>query len=183
MSYDEAFARLIDHEGEFQDDPEDRGNWTKGRVGEGQLLGTKYGISAMTYPTEDIKNLTLQRAKFLYKRDFWDVMRGDHLPFALAFQMFDAAVNHGPGNAIRILQRAVGVVDDGDLGPLTGAAVNRHDTDDLLMMFLAERIRFFTHISTFNRFGRGWMRRVADNLDHAAKDHTRPWHDSVQVKR
>lgn len=182
MNYDEAFARVIGHEGKFQNDQNDRGNWTTGRIGVGQLKGTKYGISAMSYPNEDIENLTLERVKFLYKRDFWDRVSGDHLHNAVVYQLFDAAINHGIGNAIRILQRALGVADDGDMGPITYAALMEKGTDDTLKLFNAERIRFFTKISTFNRYGRGWMNRVADNLSYAAEDFTAPWYEHLKLR-
>lgn len=181
MSYDKMFKRLVGHEGNFQDDPNDRGNWTTGKIGVGELKGTKYGISAMSYPNEDIKNLTLNRAKELYHRDFWSRFDGDDLHIALAYQLFDAAVNHGPGNAVRILQRGVGVADDGDIGPVTKGAIDLHGVDDTLKLFNAERIEFFTKLSTFDRYGRGWMRRVAQNLRYAADDYTAPWYEHLEI--
>lgn len=183
MNYDTAFERVIGHEGKWQNNPKDRGNWTTGVVGQGQLKGTKYGVSAMSYPQLDIKNLTLQQAKAIYYKDFWMRVSGDVLHNALVYQLFDAAINHGPGNAVRMLQRAVGVVDDGGMGPVTHRAVVVRGTDDTLKKFNAQRIRFFTKISTFDEFGRGWMRRVADNLDYAADDFTAPWHEHVEIER
>lgn len=181
MGYNLAFSRLVNHEGGFQNDRNDRGNWTSGRIGVGQLNGTKFGISAMSYPTEDIANMSLDRAKFLYKRDFWDIFNGQELHPALAFQLFDAAVNHGPGNAIRILQRALDVADDGDFGPMTEKAADEAGIDDLLKVFNARRIQFFTRLSTFSRYGAGWMNRVAENLIYAAEDYTAPWYENVRV--
>lgn len=182
MNYDEAFYRVIGHEGKLQKDPKDRGNWTTGEIGVGQLKGTKYGISAMSYPNEDIENLTLERAKFLYKRDFWDRVSGDHLHNAVIYQLFDSAINHGIGNAIRILQRALDVADDGDMGPITHEAAKLRSTDDILMLFNSERLEFFAKISTFDRFGRGWTRRVAKNMRYAADDYTAPWHEHVNLR-
>jgi len=181
MNYDEAFARVIGHEGKFQANPKDRGNWTTGRIGQGQLKGTKYGVSAMSYPHLDIRNLTLQQAKDIYYKDFWLRVSGDVLHNAVVYQMFDAAINHGPGNAVRMAQRAAGASDDGVMGPLTHEAIRRQGVDDMLKLFLAERIEFFTKISTFNEFGRGWMRRVAHNLRFAATDYTAPWYEHVEV--
>lgn len=183
MNYDEAFQRVIGHEGGLSLDRGDRGNWTTGVIGQGELKGTKYGISAMSYPHLDIKNLTLDEAKAIYYEDFWLRVKGDELHAALAYQLFDSAINHGIGNAIRILQRAVGVADDGRVGPLTLQAVRERGTDDTLKLFNAERIRFFVNISTFDRYGRGWMRRVADNLTYAADDYTAPWNEHVDVAR
>lgn len=181
MSFDKMFERLIGHEGKYQDDYHDRGNWTTGKIGQGQLNGTKYGISAMSYPNEDIKNLTLARAKEIYYRDFWSRFQGDSIHSAVAYQLFDAAVNHGPGNAVRMLQRAIDVADDGVFGPHTAGVLELFGVDDALMKFNAERITFFTKLSTFDRYGRGWMRRVADNLRYAADDFDAPWHERVEV--
>lgn len=181
MNFDSAFERVIGHEGKFQNDPEDRGNWTSGVVGKGELKGTKYGVSAMSYPDLDIENLTLEQAKDIYYKDFWLRVDGDRLHNAIAYQLFDAAINHGIGNAIRILQRAVDVADDGDLGPMTRRAIDLHGIDDTLKLFNAKRIRFFTKISTFDRYGRGWMNRVAQNLEYAADDYDAPWHEHLEV--
>lgn len=182
MNYETAFKRLIGHEGRFQNNPKDRGNWTTGVVGKGQLKGTKYGISAMSYPHLDIHNLTLDDAKKIYHKDFWLRVDGDSLHSALAFQLFDAAINHGIGNAVRILQRAVDVADDGGMGPITHDAIRRRGTDDVLKLFNAQRIRFFTKLSTFDEFGRGWMNRVAQNLEYAADDYTAPWHTHLALE-
>lgn len=168
--FDKAFERVIGHEGGFQNDPKDRGNWTTGVVGQGVNKGTKFGISAMSYPNEDIKNLTLQRAKELYKRDFWDKNSLESFHASVQYQMFDAAVNHGRGNAARMLQRALYVADDGIIGNQTLSAYKKMSENDILLRLLAERLEFMTKISTFDRYGRGWSMRVANNLRLSAED-------------
>lgn len=172
MDFDKAFERLIGHEGKFTDNPKDDGNWTGGKQGRGQLKGTKYGIAAASYPHLDIKNLTLQQAKAIYREDFWDVIGPAH--GAIKFQLFDAAVNHGRGNAVRFLQRAVKVADDGIWGPRSQAALNdmqeRNGCNDVLLRFLGYRFKFWASLSNFDVFGRGWTNRGADNLLFAAED-------------
>ncbi|MBF6630641.1 MAG: secretion activator protein [Comamonas sp.] len=172
MDFDKAFERLIGHEGKFTNNPKDDGNWTGGKQGRGELKGTKFGIAANTYPHLDIKNLTVAQAKELYKEDFWDVIGQAH--GAIKFQLFDAAVNHGRANAVRLLQRAVKVADDGIWGPRSQAALNdmqeRHGHNDVLMRFLAYRFKFWASLSKFDVFGRGWTNRGADNLLFAAED-------------
>lgn len=159
MSNFPAFVeRVLSHEGGYVNDPRDPG-------GE-----TKFGIAKRSYPQLDIKNLTRQHAIEIYRRDFWHRVRGDDLPRAVAFQALDAAVNHGMGNAVRWLQRAAGVADDGVIGPVTMAAINRADAADLVLLFNAERLDFYARLRTFDTFGRGWARRVSENLRHAAKD-------------
>lgn len=172
MDFEKAFERLIGHEGKFTDNPKDDGNWTGGKQGRGQLKGTKYGIAANTYPHLDIKNLTLEQAKAIYREDSWDVIGPAH--GAIKFQLFDAAVNHGQGNAVRLLQRAVKAADDGIWGPRSQAALNdmqeRYGHNDVLLRFMAYRLKFWASLSKFDVFGRGWTNRGADNMLFAAED-------------
>lgn len=168
--FETVFARTIPHEGGFQAHPGDRGNWTTGVVGKGLLKGTKYGISAMTYPDEDIENLSLDQAKMLYFADWWEKMGMRGWPEALSYQMFDAAINHGMATANRLLQRALKVDDDGVIGPITLAALEQADVNDLCFLFLAERLEYFTNLGRFVDFGKGWCRRIARNLRYAAED-------------
>ncbi|MCF7536142.1 glycoside hydrolase family 108 protein [Pseudomonas petrae] len=168
--FDLAFERVIGHEGGFGADPKDRGNWTTGVINQGTLRGTKFGISAISYPDLDIKNLTLEQAKRIYQRDFWDRAKADEYDPAIAYQLFDIAVNNGNGNAVRMLQRAAGVVDDGQIGPMSIAAVKAMSITDVIMRLNAERILFVTKLSTFSIYGKGWMNRVAGNLQYGAVD-------------
>ncbi|MDH1334083.1 hypothetical protein N5D77_07565 [Comamonas thiooxydans] len=70
MDFDKAFDRLIGHEGKFTNNPKDDGNWTGGKQDRGELKGTKFGIAANTYPHLDIKSLTIEQAKAIYREDF-----------------------------------------------------------------------------------------------------------------
>ena len=168
ITFDEAFDRLISHEGGYSDDPRDSGNWTGGAQGVGQLKGTKFGIAACSYGYLDIKNLSLEEAKAIYRRDFWEVCGAAHS--AIKFQLFDASVNHGRGNAIRFLQRAVKVADDGDWGVKSQAALGSMEPNDVLLRFLAYRLKFWASLQKFDIYGRGWTNRGADNLLFAAED-------------
>ncbi|TCB37631.1 secretion activator protein [Acinetobacter sp. ANC 4910] len=170
MTFEQAFDRLIGHEGKFTDDKNDRGNWTTGIIGKGILRGTKYGISAMTYPDFDIKNLTLDQAKGIYKRDWWDKLNADNLDPAIVFQVWDFAINAGMGTAKRKLQKSVGMAEDGIIGPLTIKAIQKADLNDVLMKFNAERLKHYTSLSTWVRYGKGWTVRVAEQLNYAALD-------------
>lgn len=170
MNFDQAFDRLISHEGAFSDDKNDPGNWTGGRVNVGELKGTKYGIAANTYGDLDIKGLTLDQAKAIYYRDWWLKAGADQLDGAIVFQLWDFAVNAGMGTAKRALQRAARVADDGSIGPATIRAVRGMSTTDVLMRFAAQRLRYYTSLTTWPTYGKGWTNRVAGNLDYAADD-------------
>lgn len=172
MDFDTAFSLLIGHEAGFQNDPEDRGNWTGGRKGAGELKGTKYGVSAASYPGEDIKNLTLDRARWIYKRDFWGPAGCDIVHDVVRFDLFDTAVHTSapgkPTTAIRMLQRAVGAKDDGVLGPRTLMAVQQMDPYRVLARFNGQRLDYINdNPEQFARFGRGWTQRIAENLKRA----------------
>jgi lysozyme family protein len=158
MNFDQAFERLISNEGGYCNVAGDPG-------GE-----TKFGISKRSYPRADIKNLSRDQAKQIYKTDFWERGCMDQYDPAISFQVFDAAVNHGIETAIRLLQKAASVADDGHIGPVTVAAVKAKSVTDMLMLFIAHRIRFWTKLSTFDKFGRGWANRAADDLVFAAED-------------
>lgn len=151
-NFDRAFEELIGHEGDYVNDPRDPG-------GE-----TKYGISKRSYPNEDIKNMTLARAKSIYKRDFWDKVRGDELPYDVAFNLFDGAVNSGVSQAVKWLQRSVFVTDDGKFGPRTMEAVLNSNPDRLVARFNGHRLDFMTDLGTWATFSKGWARRIAGNL-------------------
>ena len=170
VTFDKAFDRLIGHEGGYSTDRKDPGNWTGGKVGLGTLKGTKYGIAANTYPSLDIKNLTLAQAKEIYKKDWWDKLGANGLHSAIVFQLWDFAINAGKKRAIMELQQSVGVTVDGAIGPKTIAAVNAHDLNDVILTLTAERLTFYTSLSTFSTYGKGWVNRVASNLKFAAQD-------------
>ena len=162
MNFDQAFERLIAHEGGYVNHPQDPG-------GE-----THWGITLRTARangyTGRMRDMTRAQAKAIYRDAYWRRARADEYDPAIGFQLFDAAVNHGMGNATRFLQRAVGVADDGVIGPMTVAAVRRMSVTDVLARFNAERLEFYTRLTTWPTFGRGWARRVAENLRHAAED-------------
>lgn len=150
--FDQCFEKLIHHEGGYVNNPKDPG-------GE-----TKYGISKRSYPDVDIANLTLEQAKAIYLKDYWQRAKCDELPPSIAFLVFDCAVNSGIGQSVRFLQRAAGVADDGNVGAMTLAAVNRMDSEALAAKFLGQRLDFMTKLTTWDVFGKGWARRIAEQL-------------------
>lgn len=168
--YDKCFERVIGHEGGFTDDRRDRGNWTSGVIGKGQLKGTKFGISAMSYPNVDIKNLTLEQAKAIYKTDFWQKNKCDELPIGVDYLVFDSAINHGSSRAIRFLQIASGSAVDGSIGPKTLEATKRKKPEAVISEFCVARGLFYTEIGTFQTYKKGWFRRLFDTHAQALDD-------------
>lgn len=150
--FDKAFVIVIGHEGGYVHNNQDPG-------GE-----TKFGISKRSYPHEDIKNLTLDRAKDIYYNDWWLPLQAFDLPEPVAILVFDMAVNMGKGPAVRCLQRAVNVHIDGILGPDTRAAVKAQYGRQLIGEITAQRLMFYFSLEIFPTFGLGWTRRSIKTL-------------------
>jgi len=157
MNFEKAFKELLKHEGGFSNHPDDPG------------LKTMYGITEAVAREVgyrgDMRELPLDLAKRIYRDRYWTAVRADELPPAVRYAVFDAAVNSGPTQSIKWLQRAVGTADDGKIGPKTMLALGMQNQDALLRKLLATRLRFMSGLSTWPAFGRGWARRVADLMD------------------
>ncbi len=164
MEFEQAFDRLIGHEGGFSDNPADPGNWTGGKVGAGVLKGTKYGIAANTWPHLDIRNLTLDDARAIYRKAYWGPAGCDAVPAGVKFDVFDMAVNSGVKTAIRLVQRVVGEHEDGVLGPKTLMALQSMPVARFVARFNGARLQFMTNLKAWESSGRGWARRIAANL-------------------
>jgi lysozyme family protein len=164
--YDAAFSFVVGAEGGFGRDPHDKGNWTGGKVGKGELRGTKYGISAMSYPEEDIPNLTLATAKLIYWQDYYTKMRCDIVAYPKAICIFDCAVNQGCRRAAKFVQEVVGTTPDGIIGGHTVAALNSMRDSLFVESFLERREEYYMSLKTFGRYGEGWLNR----LDHVRKE-------------
>jgi len=158
VTFDVAFDRVIGVEQGYVNDPSDPG-------GE-----TNFGVSRRSYPDVDIKALTREGAKAIYRRDFWDVLAADQLPDAVVFEAMDFAVHSGPGTAVRYLQRAVGVADDGEWGTESRKAAAAMSPSDVLFLFLAERLDYMTRCKNWPSAGRGWARRIAQQMRYGALD-------------
>jgi lysozyme family protein len=154
MDFDGSFHALIGHEGGYVNDSADPG-------GE-----TKFGISRRAYPGENIAGMTLDRAREIYRRDYWGPAGCDAVPDVLKFDLFDMAVNQGVKPAIRALQHACGEYEDGILGALTIQAAQSTPPWRLLFRFDAARLVHYAELddARWARFGRGLVRRVAANM-------------------
>lgn len=157
MDFDAAFDRLLGHEGEFSDHPDDPGGATRWGVTQRVARANGYEGDMRAFPAE--------QAKAIYRRQYWDAVRADDLPPALRYAVFDAAVNSGVAQAAKWLQRAVGVPDDGRIGPQTVIAARAAQPDFALRRMIAARLRLMTDLKSWPAFSRGWSRRLADLLE------------------
>lgn len=155
MNFEQAFEKLIGHEGGYVNDRRDKG-------GE-----TKFGISKRSYPGEDIAGMTLERAREIYARDYWGPAGCDGLPDGAKLQVFDMAVNSGVKTAIRTVQRAIGETADGVLGPRTLMAIQSMPAPRFIARFNGARLAYMAALNDWPAFGRGWANRIAMNLMEA----------------
>ncbi|ULJ66642.1 glycoside hydrolase family 108 protein [Wielerella bovis] len=162
INFNTFINRVLSHEGGYVNHPKDPGGETNWGVTKRTALQNGY--------TGAMRNMTREQAIEIYRQAFWERYHADKMPDAVAFQFFDACINHGYGNAARMLQRAANVLDDGVIGPISLNAINTQPENDLLLKFNAERLMFYTKLGSFGVFGKGWVRRVAENLLHAASD-------------
>jgi lysozyme family protein len=155
-----CFALTIGSEGGYGRNPKDRGDWTSGKIGVGELKGTKYGIAAFAYPGLDIKNLTLEDARAIYRRDYWPKVAGDTQPEGVDLNAWDICVNSGSARALRILAQAL----DSKLTTAMGLAQLAKLAPDkvaVIKRMCALRASFYRALSTFETFGKGWLSRNA----------------------
>ena len=160
--WDIAKRITLNIEGGYQCDPNDKGNWTGGNIGIGKLKGTKYGISAASYPNVDIKNLTKEQAEILYKRDFWGKNRCDYMPDALSIAVFDYSIHSG-SRAIRDLQSVLGVKVDGKVGNQTLGACNSQPLKIILDKYLNKRLSYIIMLcekKKYAKYKNGWINRL-----------------------
>jgi lysozyme family protein len=165
-----ALATVLAHEGGYQAMQDDPGNWTEGKIGAGQLRGTKFGISAAAYPDLEIAALTEADAAAIYRRDWWDRFGLGQLPAPLAAKVFDAAVNIGIESAVCALQRALRAAgaapfdDDGKFGRETIAAARALAPETVLPALREALAGHYRLIAAKKpsaaRFLRGWLARA-----------------------
>lgn len=143
QDFERAFNFVLKWEGNYSNDKHDPG-------GE-----TKFGISKRAHPNEDIRNLTVDRAKGIYKRDYWQKSACDKLPWPLSWVHFDCAVNVGVRRANKILESIPGSTD----------------IKTKAMSAIDKREKFYLNIikarPKMKKFQRGWFNRTKDLREQA----------------
>jgi lysozyme family protein len=146
--FDIAFKQVVGEEGGYSDNPKDPGG------------ATKYGISHRSYPFLDIKNLTLENAKAIYERDYWNACRCREIAEPLDLFLFDAAVNQGVKTAIKILQRSLGLDENGVITIALVHSANASGREGA-MLFLTARVMRYEGTKGFSiGYGKGWIKRL-----------------------
>lgn len=149
--FEEAFRIVIAAEGGYVNHPDDPGGATRWGVTEAVARANGYAGPMEKFP--------IDLAKRIYKESYWNAVRGDELPWPVSLYLFDMAVNSGPVQAIKTLQKSIGTAQDGIIGPITLSKANALGKDGIAI-FLAERAIFYAGLAKFPVFGRGWLKRL-----------------------
>jgi lysozyme family protein len=157
-NWDNSFKLMLKSEGGFVNHPSDPGGMTN----LGVTKATWENWVGRESDEAEMRGLTPEKVEPLYKKKYWDAVRGDELPPGISYLCFDFAVNAGAGRSIKTLQTAVGVTPDGGFGPMTMAAVQAVDPVELIERFSQAKEDFYRSLNTFATFGKGWLNRVAD---------------------
>ena len=158
-NYNECLKIILMHEGGYVNHPKDPGGETN--------LGVTKRVYEEWGGTKEMKDLTVEDVEPIYKKNYWDKIKGDDLPDGLDLCVFDFGVNAGPGRAAKFLQKLLGVTQDGGIGPQTLGALQSAigedkvtQTREMIKKYQSMRQEYYEGLSTFDTFGRGWTRRV-----------------------
>jgi lysozyme family protein len=164
-NFDDALKAILHHEGGYVDHPKDPGGRTN--LGCTQRVWEEW----VGHPVDEkaMRALTPELVAPLYKAKYWDKIKGDELPNGVDYIVFDAAINSGPGRAAKWLQTVVGAVPDGAIGAGTLAKVAAMPAADIVEKYQETRLQFLQSLPTWDTFGKGWGRRVAEVEDAAGK--------------
>ena len=162
-NFDKAFELVLEHEGKYVNDPRDPG----GRTNLGVTQRAWEAWLVRTATESDMRRLTPAAVKPFYKAMYWDKIKGDQLPAGVDYAAYDFAVNSGVSRAIKMLQQIAGALVDGSLGPKSLEAINSCDPEQMVDALCDMRLDFLKRLPTFDTFGKGWSRRVAEVKDKA----------------
>ena len=164
-NYVTCLEMILHHEGGYVNHPKDPGGETN--------LGVTKRVYEDFGGTKDMKDLVREDVEPIYKKNYWDRLKGDSLPTGLDLCVFDFGVNAGTGRSAKYLQRMIGTVADGGIGPNTlkclDEYIEENGLEDTIRNFQSARQEYYESLNTFETFGRGWTRRV-DETTEAALD-------------
>tara|TARA_R110002153_G_C13207937_1_gene487583 strand:+ start:145 stop:663 length:519 start_codon:yes stop_codon:yes gene_type:complete len=156
-NFDKCLQLVLKHEGGYVNHPNDPGGMTN------------YGVTKKVYEkylgkevTEtDMKDMSLEHVGEIYKKKYWDKVRGDDLPCGLDWAVFDFAVNAGVSRAAKVLQGFIATSVDGVIGSGTLKAIDNYPTSlkGVIEVYTAQRSSFYRSLKNYDTFGKGWDRR------------------------
>lgn len=155
-NWDKCFSLVLENEGGFVNNPKDPGGMTN--LGVTKQVWESWVDRDVT--ESEMRSLTPNIVKPLYKKNYWDKIRGDQLPLGVDYAAYDFAVNSGIGKSSRILQQIAAVPADGIIGPQSIAAILACNPDEMIDTICDTRLQFLKNLPTWATFGRGWQSRV-----------------------
>jgi len=157
-NYNKCLETILHHEGGYVNHPKDPGGETN--------LGVTKRVYEEWGGDKAMKDLFVEDVAPIYKKNYWDKLKGDNLPDGLDLCVFDFGVNAGPGRSAKYLQKMIGTVADGGIGPNTlkkvDEYVDKHGLANTIANFQEARQGYYERLKTFETFGRGWTRRVVE---------------------
>jgi len=166
-NFNNCLKHLLIHEAGFVHHPSDPGGMTN------------LGVTAKVWEEwvrhsvdeKQMRALTHEVVAPLYRKKYWDACRANDLVSGLDYCVFDVAVNSGVGRSVKLLQSCVGATPDGGYGSITSALVKKAEKEPkaLIELYCAKRLEFLQSLKTFEVFGKGWSRRVAEVKEEALK--------------
>jgi lysozyme family protein len=164
LNFGASLVLVLEHEGGYVFNPHDPGGATcKGVT---QAVYDDWRASH-SLPSQSVRDIHQSEVEAIYLNRYWDPIRADDLPAGVDYCVFDFGFNSGPNRAARFLQRALSLNEDGQIGPVTIAAAKAHDPAQLIDAICDLRLNFLRALKTFQYFGKGWTRRVAEVREHA----------------
>lgn len=157
-NFEKCLPEILRHEGGWADHPKDPGGATM----KGITIGTYAQWKGRKVTKDELRAISDAEVAAIYRRNYWDKVRGDDLPSGLDLVAFDAAVNSGPSRGAKWVQQGLGVTPDGKIGPATIEAANKAYTPAAIERAIGFRLSFLRGLKTWGTFGRGWQRRVDD---------------------
>lgn len=162
-NYEKCLETILHHEGGYVNHPKDPGGETN--------LGVTKRVYEDFGGTKDMKDLTVDDVAPIYKKEYWDRVKGDELPSGLDLCVFDFGVNAGTGRAAKYLQSMIGSTPDGGIGPNTlkalGLYIEDMGVEATITEYQSRRQDYYEGLEHFSTFGKGWTRRVSETTELA----------------
>ena len=164
-NFNKCLELILHHEGGYVNHPKDPGGETN--------LGVTKRVYEECGGKKNMKDLTVEEVAPIYEKNYWGRAKCDQLPSGLDLAVFDWSVNRGVGRAVKKLQKMIGTVADGGIGPNTLKTleeyIRHHGLETTIENYKDIRQAFYRSLSTFNTFGKGWTRRNNETLEAALK--------------
>jgi len=162
-NFKKCLELVLKSEGGWVNNPKDPGGETN--------LGVtkKVWEEWVGHEVKTMKDLTPEDVAPMYQAKYFMACYANQLPVGIDYMAFDAAVNMGPGRAVKLLQECLGCVPDGTIGPRTMQLIDQKKPEDIVDLYSKRKTSFYESLATFATFGKGWLKRVEDVKFNALK--------------